>query len=218
MPTHRLLGSALIATIVVMAAACAEETTHGPGPNLSVAEVNALAPQFDGTTHVVIDGHMIGLNAAFESAEMGGGVDADRIIDEQFTIVRSCPLGGSVTVEGAARREFVRDTRTVTSHVRATNTADACTYAVRNDATIAITGNPNIVVEANRKRVMGVPSGLQTLTHKGSFTWTRSTGETGTCTVDMTATVDPENRTRTVRGTFCNRTIDRTVTWTVPTG
>jgi hypothetical protein len=218
MPTHRLLGSALVATFVVTAAACVEETTHGPAASLSVAEVNALAPQFDGTTHMAIDGHMIGLNAGFGSAGMGGGTDADRIVEEQFTIVRTCPLGGSVTVAGSALREFVRDTRTVTSQVSATKTADACTYALRNGATIAITGNPNIGVEARRKRVAGVPTGLQTLTHRGSFNWTRSTGENGTCTVDITATVDPENRTRTVRGTFCNRTIDRTVTWTVPTG
>jgi hypothetical protein len=71
------------------------------------------------------------------------------------------PEGGTVTIEGVARREYVRDTRTMTSTVTATKTAAACSYKLPGGATIAVTGNPNIAVEAQRKRVEGVPTGCR---------------------------------------------------------
>jgi len=59
--------------------------------------------------------------------------------------------------------------------------------------------------------VAGVLSGLQTQTHKGSFTWAR-TGGSGTCDVDLASSYDPATHTVTVTGTFCGHTVNVTRT------
>ena len=56
--------------------------------------------------------------------------------------------------------------------------------------------------------------GVRTTTHKGSFSWQRSTGQSGTCAVDMTATFTPATRTYTLNGTFCGHTVNVTRTRT----
>lgn len=209
----RILQLATVATLVGVAA-CAETSTGTMEPGLDMAEANALAPQMDGLSHLALDEHLLMLNAGLYA----GGPGMVGPADVQFAVTRTCPLGGNVTLAGTVRREVNRETLTVTSHLNATSTPAACTYALRDGVTIAITGNPHIAIEAHRRRVAGRPSGVQTMTHRGSFTWSRSTGESGTCAVDITATVDPEARTRTVRGTFCGRTIERRITWNTTTG
>jgi hypothetical protein len=57
---------------------------------------------------------------------------------------------------------------------------------------------------------------VRTATAKGSFTWARGGGATGTCTVDVTRTWDPAAHSMHVAGTFCNQTVDVTRTWTRP--
>jgi hypothetical protein len=54
--------------------------------------------------------------------------------------------------------------------------------------------------------------GLQTTTQRGAFTYSASTGRSGSCTVDITSTFDPEAKTYTRTGTLCGRTVDVTRT------
>ena len=49
--------------------------------------------------------------------------------------------------------------------------------------------------------------------YEGSFDWTKSTGESGFCTYDLTRTVDTAANTRTLAGTSCGNAIDNTRTW-----
>jgi hypothetical protein len=73
--------------------------------------------------------------------------------------------------------------------------------------------NPNTAFDSKLNIVNGVPVGLQTQTHKGSFTWARA-GASGTCSVDLTSSFDPATHTVTVTGSFCATAVDVTRTRT----
>jgi RNase P/RNase MRP subunit p29 len=180
------LAGALIAT-----AACDRGTT-GPGAaELSTAELSTLAPQFDAL--------------AFAMASFV----VPQTLDREFSHTRACPKGGSTTLAGRVTGEADRETRTRTSEMKATKTDQNCSFEVdRRGATVTVNGNPNIVLQHNMKIVNGVPSGLQTSSQKGAFTWQRSDGASGSCTVDVRSVFDPDAKTHTVSGTMCDRQIN----------
>jgi RNase P/RNase MRP subunit p29 len=180
------LAGALIAT-----AACDRGTT-GPGAaELSTAELSTLAPQFDAL--------------AFAMASFV----VPQTLDREFSHTRACPKGGSTTLAGRVTGEADRETRTRTSEMKATKTDQNCSFEVdRRGATVTVNGNPNIVLQHNMKIVNGAPSGLQTSSQKGAFTWQRSDGASGSCTVDVRSVFDPDAKTHTVSGTMCDRQIN----------
>lgn len=199
-------------------AACGDDpASPATGTPLSAAEAEALALEFDAHGIELLDAEMAASEGevAVSPSLAPVGPSLDLIVTEiEFTRTRSCPLGGEVVLAGTMLRE--RDTEAGSLRVtfEADRTPDACTYAIPV-GTISITGNPNIHIEGERFRVNGVPVGLQVTTHVGAFSWEKSEGSHGTCVVEITSTLDPETRTRSVTGTFCGRVIDRTVTWEV---
>ncbi|HEY0023605.1 MAG TPA: hypothetical protein VGB24_11865 [Longimicrobium sp.] len=187
----------LFAVPFALALAACEGGATGPGDaSLSAAEVREVAAAWDGVAGGTISQFLM----AFQGA---GGSSA------AFTRQHACPGGGASTVEG--QRVITRDpaTRSGSSQVNATRTDSACTVPARGrrGGTVTITGSPNIQLAANGTWTNGVP-GVHTHTQKGSFTWARSTGGTGTCTVDLTGTFSSASQTRTLTGTFCGRTVD----------
>jgi hypothetical protein len=128
-----------------------------------------------------------------------------------FTRSHTCPVSGSVKVQGTLVVTVDRTAHSATSQLNATRTDSACAFTARGGRTLTITGNPNIVVTGSWSVANGVP-GIRTVTHQGSFSWAGSGGGSGTCTVDLTSTWDPAAHSVHVVGTFCNRTVDVTRT------
>ena len=192
-------------------AACGESATGTSSEDnaLSAAEARSLAAQLGAQDAAVLGG--FGTPAFSLSAD--GSAPAAATSTTEFTRTRTCPAGGSVTVQGTRVHTGDRATRTASHQFTATRTENACAFAARNGGTMTINGNPNTQLTASHAVTDGVP-GVGTATKKGSFTWTRSGGASGTCAVDLTQTWDPATRTYTLKGTFCNRTIDLTQTWT----
>jgi hypothetical protein len=192
-------------------AACGESATgtQQPADALSAAEVQSLAAQLGAQDAAVLGG--FGAPAFSLSAEESAPSAVTSTTE--FTRTRGCPLGGSVTLQGTRVHTGDRATRTASHQFTATRTENACAFAAQGGATMTITGNPNTQITASHAVTDGVP-GVGTGTKKGSFTWTRSGGASGTCAVDLAHTFDPATRTHTLKGTFCNRTIDLTRTWT----
>ncbi|WP_420127894.1 hypothetical protein [Longimicrobium sp.] len=127
---------------------------------------------------------------------------------------RACPVSGTATLRGTRvlAHNPVTDTRSM--HLAATRTDAACTVnARRGGGTIRITTTPDVAVTAHQTWTAGQP-GTRTVTHKGSFGWRRSTGQSGTCAVDLTATFTPVTRTYTLGGAFCGHAVS--VTRTAP--
>ncbi len=183
--------TAALAGALITTAACDRGTT-GPGAaELSTAELSTLAPQFDAL--------------AFAMASFV----VPQTVDREFSHTRACPKGGSTTLAGRVTGEADRETRTRTSEMKATKTDQNCSFEVdRRGATVTVNGNPNIVLQHNMKIVNGAPSGLQTSSQKGAFTWQRSDGASGSCTVDVRSVFDPDAKTHTVSGTMCDRQIN----------
>lgn len=183
--------TAALAGALITTAACDRGTT-GPGAaELSTAELSTLAPQFDAL--------------AFAMASFV----VPQTLDREFSHTRACPKGGSTTLAGRVTGEADRETRTRTSEMKATKTDQNCSFEVdRRGATVTVNGNPNIVLQHNMKIVNGAPNGLQTSSQKGAFTWQRSDGASGSCTVDVRSVFDPDAKTHTVSGTMCDRQIN----------
>lgn len=204
-------------SVGIMAAAlaamgCSEPAT-APGvgePELGRADAVHLAEEFDAMTHVALGGWLDPHVAPVRAGSHGHAGEWG--VTESFTRTRACPAGGQVTVSGTVKREGDRATRTLTTEIDATKTQSACTIGKRDGVVVTVSGDPNIAIKASRKIVNGAPSGPQTTTHKGAFTYQTSTGKSGSCTVDLTSTFDPEAKTHTRKGTLCGRTVDVTRT------
>jgi hypothetical protein len=135
-------------------------------------------------------------------------------VTTEFTRTRECPVSGTATLQGTRSVTHDPVNNTGGMQMTATRTDAACTMnARRGGGTISITTTPNVQVTASQTWSGGQP-GVRTATHKGSFSWARSTGQSGSCTVDLTATWTPATRTYTLNGTFCNQTVSVTRTRT----
>jgi hypothetical protein len=109
-------------------------------------------------------------------------------------------------------RTWDRSTSSGSISFDATRTEEACAFN-RHGGTITVTGNPNTQLTASQSVTDGTP-GVRTATKKGAFTWTRSSGGSGSCSVDVTHTWDPATKMLHIAGTLCNQTVDITRTWT----
>jgi len=190
-------------------AACDQSSTGSSNPStLTPAEAREVAADFGDQDGAMLDGVPGG---SFDRAP-AGPMFATGTVTTTFTRTRTCPAGGSVKLEGTMVHTGDPATRTGSISFNATRTEAACAFT-RNGGTLTITGNPNTVFTANQAWTNGTP-GVRTATKKGSFTWAKSTGGSGSCTVDVTHTWDPAAKTLKVSGALCNQTIDITRTWT----
>ena len=191
---------ALFCGALTALAACDEPATGPDGAELTAAEATALAVGFDNLGLSILDGFTGGAMFSTSAAE-------PQNVDVQFNRTHACPKGGSFTIAGQTKGTADRETYSLNTTTTATKTQKDCTWEAREGTTLTVSGS--LALNATRKIENGKPVGVQATTQKGSFTWTRSTGETGTCTVDLTSTFNPDTRTHAVSGTLCNRQISK---------
>jgi len=200
------------AALVLAVAACDQST--GLSGSLSQADANELAADMDAVS--TLGTSDFGLGASFSvSVAPGSGsaaatVSAPIAINNQFTVTKQCPQGGQVVIAGTVVGSGDRTTHDLSLETNATRTDTNCAFQTR-DGVLTLNGNPNIAYKANLNIVNGLLSGVQTQTHKGSFTWAR-VGGSGTCDVDLTSSFDPATHTATVTGSFCGHTVNVTRT------
>jgi len=128
-------------------------------------------------------------------------------INNSFTFTRACPKGGQVTVAGTMVGSADPATQSLSVVSTATKTDANCALQTR-DGVLTLSGNPNVVVKSTISIVAGKPTGLQAGSQKGGFTWTRSTGGSGSCVIDVTSSLDPTSWTMTVVGSFCGHAVN----------
>jgi len=204
----KTLASGTLA-LLLFTAACGEDGIRPESPSLSAAEADLLASEFDAMVGSVLGGAF----GPFFSAAPTGGAALAAVpvpVSQTFSRTVSCPKGGTTTIAGSITGSADRETQTIATETSATKTQAACAHATRDGTVITVTGNPNLAIKSTRKVVKGMPSGPQTTTQKGGFTYSTSTGKSGSCAVDITSTFNPDAKTHTVKGTMCGRTIDRT--------
>jgi hypothetical protein len=204
---RKLLFPTALAAVLALAACDKGITNAGTQNQLSRSDAQTLAGDFGDQDGAILDGFG---GPAFDLAP--GPQLATSTVTTTFTRTRTCPVSGDVKVEGTLVRNWDRTTQSGSIQFNATRTEEACAFS-RNGATLTVNGNPNTQLTANQTVTNGTP-GIRTATKKGSFTWTRSTGGSGTCNIDVTHTWDPSTKTLHVVGTLCNQTVDITRTWT----
>ncbi|MDT8437218.1 MAG: hypothetical protein RRA92_10745 [Gemmatimonadota bacterium] len=229
MRTH-LIRSGIALFAIAALGACSDDATDSLAPDvqsgLDEAQVQAVALELDEVAADLVDGSIAegeaGLTgqvtgfSAMIPPMFGSGTD-----EVAFTRTRTCALAGEVVIEGTLLRTWEAETRHVSVDVRAVKTHMECTFplpasttdAAADPLTITLNGDPNVAINAHREREGGFFVGLQTMSHVGQIAWAKSDGTSGVCEVDIQVVLDPEARTRTVTGTLCGRTIDRTWTW-----
>lgn len=197
--------------VLAMSACASDGSSPTATPEgLTAAEAAAIAPDWDDLGGAVVDGLTSAFSASVSSPD---GPRLAVTVTNEFNRTRTCPVSGSVNVAGTSVVTHDRETHSATFALNAVRTEAACTFRAGRGTTLSITGAPNTALTASSSIANGVP-GKRTMTQKGAFTWARSSGETGTCTVDITSEWDPATRTHKVNGTFCNRTVNVTRTRT----
>ena len=205
---RRKSALAALAAAALLAAGCDRNATAPAAGTLESADAALLAEEMDALTGVAL-GSQIGSFLLFSAAPANA---AALPVDRSFTTTRQCPAGGSATVAGTIKGEMDRATRSLALETAATRTESACAFPARRTggATLTVSGNPNVAVRASFRAVNGQPSGPQTVTQKGAFTWSSSDGRSGSCALDLTSTVDFAAQTYSVKGTLCGQTVDVT--------
>ena len=204
--SYLLCGAAL----VLAAAACSDST--GVKGGLSQADAAQLAADIDATSSMGTAD--LGLGAVFSVNVGESGASATTSvpfpINNQFTVTKQCPRGGQVVIAGGITGTGDRTTHSLTLDANAKRTDTSCAFDTR-DGVLMLSGNPDLNYTGHLNIVNAQLSGLQTQTHKGSFTWSR-TGGSGTCDVDITSSYDPDTKTATVTGMFCGHAVNVTKT------
>jgi hypothetical protein len=194
--TSTLCGAALL----VAMAACDNSTA--PSNVLSQAEANQLASDMDAVA--TLGAADLGMGPTFSlRADAGSAaISATPVtIDNHLTFTKQCPRGGQVVLDGTTTGSADAVARNLSLEVVATRTDSNCAFQTKN-GTLTLSGNPNIAYDGKLNIVNAAFSGLQTQTHKGSFTWARS-GGSGTCDVDIASSFDPTTHTVAITGSFC---------------
>ena len=197
------------AALLLAAAACSDST--GLKNGISQADANQLAADIDGSAS--FGSADFGLGPSFSIGIDGSGsasVSSLFPIGNTFTVTRQCPRGGQTAFAGTITGTGDRTTHSLTLDADATRTDTNCAFDTR-DGVLTLSGNPNLTYTGHLNIVNGVLSGLQTQTHKGSFTWSR-TGGSGTCDVDISSQYDPSTKALTITGSFCGHAINVTKT------
>jgi len=117
----------------------------------------------------------LGATVAIQAAASGATVAATApvAINKTFSVTKQCPQGGSVVIAGTIVGTGDQATRSLTVDATATRTDTGCAFQT-DDGVITVNGTPNIAYTSHLTIVNGMLSGLQTQTHKGSFTWARA--------------------------------------------
>jgi hypothetical protein len=203
--------TSLICSAGLLLAVAACNTSTDLSTTLSPSAAAKLAASMDASSSLGAADFGLGATVAIRAA--GGGATAaataPTAINKTFSVTKQCPQGGSVLIAGTIVGTGDQATRSLTVDATATRTDTGCAFQT-DDGVITVNGTPSIAYTGHLKIVNGMLSGLQTQTHKGSFTWARGSGAPTPCVVDLTSQYDPATRIATVTGTFCDKTINVT--------
>ena len=200
-------ATVLLTSSAVFLAACGDSVT-APEEQLTDEDIQFLAQEVDAT--------IMGLLDYFFGSSTTGPAGAPSLAGEPrvwtttYERTRSCRSGGTVTLSGSGTRTWDRDARTYDVESSGTKTRVDCAHT-RADVVITLNGSGAWTHE--RHYLQGVPSGTWATTYAGSFHWSKSSGESGSCDYSLTSTVDTAANTRTLVGTYCGREINRSRTW-----
>ncbi len=184
----------VVALAVLAAAACGRDAT-APGAQLSANEAQALAANLASLS-----------SSAVGSASTGHALIASTPTPVSWTFSGTlpCPEGGTVTPELKVIGQVDATAHTSSFDFAGSSTYKSCASKVES-GTIAVTGT--LTSSAHLAIANLAPSGPETFTQKGSFDWVKGDGTKGSCTVDLSGSMDPLTRKTSLTGTFCGHAL-----------
>ncbi len=202
MTTRRLLP--VLALLAI--AACDDPTPPDAGrltdPELANLSDAMVGDDFANTTAAAEIGVAPAATSTFSASPRSGTMD--------FTATWTCPLGGQISVAGTRTREWDFEAGTGSMDLSVTKTHLDC---ARQLPATTITLNGDVALLAHHEWERHARRGAQTMSLDGELGWVTADGREGTCTIDVDAVYDPATATRTVSGTFCDREISITRSW-----
>ena len=197
----------LLVSGVVFLAACGDDGTS-PEDEFTEEDAQFVADLIDATADVV-------LNDFFDSS--GGDPESAPALTHgpviwtrTFERSRPCHDGGTLTIGGTGTSVWNAAAVTYDIESSGTSTRTSCAYT-RVGVVTTLTGGGTWTHE--RHYTDYAPAGTWITTYVGGFAFTKSTGESGSCTYDLTRTVDTAANTRTLTGKLCGNEVNRTETW-----
>ena len=194
----------LLAAGVFSLGACQSATA--PGETLSPADAQFLAEALDVGGSGILDGLFLSGGPAAAPASVPGSSTTTIT----FERTRTCQEGGTLVVAGSLTRVWDGEAESYDVEGSGTKTRTDCAFA-RGDVVITVDGSGEWTHE--RHYVQREPAGVWVTTWVGSFDWAKSTGESGSCSYDLTRTVDTAANSVTLVGSFCGNVVDRSRTW-----
>lgn len=198
----------LVPAVALVTGACQQATTptEPSAASLSASEAQFLAGAFDASASGVLDG----VFAAGGPAAAPARTVLSSITTVTFERTRACRTGGTLTLAGTLTKTWDREAGTYDVEGSGAKTREGCQFT-KGDVVFTIDGVTDWTHE--RHYVHGAAAGIWLTTYQGDFDWTKSTGESGSCELDLTRTWDMDEKVRTLDGTFCDRDIHRTGSW-----
>ena len=202
---------AAAAAVLVLTAGCNDGTMSPAGGTDSqtlAGQMADVALESDLITEQMVGDELDAMESATEprSGEGSGTVTHD----VTFSRTRTCPLGGQIQLEGSIHRTKDFATGVMEAEAEGSRTRTDCAFQ-RREFTIVV--NSSAEWDKFRRRIDGVPDGLQTSHYAGSSLAVRSDGEERSCEFEVTVVRDPETHTRTLDGMICGTEVHRSVTW-----
>lgn len=119
-----------------------------------------------------------------------------------FDETAPCQPSGSVDITGTMSVGWDEAAGTSALSADFSVVHDACAHRLQNGGVIKVTGDPEIQVTMDAESDENGPTSI-VLSERGAFTWERGAGNSGRCSVDVVAEVEPTTGVVTVDGTFC---------------
>lgn len=216
---YKHLSRGLLALALLAAVACSDDGPTGSSAQLTEEEVQDLAESLAeiGFLELYEEVGKLSRGSSPQSASAGGlqPLAGEESFRHTFTATANCRVSGTVQLQ--AELDVVRypeEDRLVVD-LTGSQTHNKCRVPLRRGGTIEVTGAPNLSWGVHFEAVQGQLVGELTAEYRGGFTWAKSDGRSGRCTVDFTGKVNPEEGKATLEGTFCNVSVTKEVTWEV---
>lgn len=201
----------IVVVVLVFTAGCNDGTmspTGGTDGQTLAGQMADVALDSDLITEQMVDSELDALEAA--TASRSGDPSGTVTQDVTFSRTRPCPGGGQIQLEGSIHRTKDFSTGVMEAEAEGSRTRTECTFQRRE---FSIVVNSSAQWDKFRRRVDGVPDGLQTSHYEGSSLAVRSDGEERSCAFEIDIVRDPETHTRTLDGMICGTEVHRSVSW-----
>ena len=194
--------------LVAAAAACSDAT--GPKNSLTKDESMDLAAQLG---DAIAGSPTSASGPSFNRVPLGASASTAPTTTTVHLSAESlpCPQGGTTTITVDINATIDATTHSMTADVSGTNAPQDCGFFAQHHV-VFVTGTPSITTTAHVEVTNGVPTGVQTVTGKGSFDWKTKDGRSGSCQIDYTVSHDFTAHTKSITGTFCGTTLQVTST------